>query len=258
MDNDRPSVGERFRIDPGEMKDRPRIEPPRFTTDNHRHRGFLGRWLIMGIFIVVGLTVLYVIFFNDDNGENAMTPERAGTSGVDAPISLAELESRLLRLENLVQIQAQQGVEESPGHSGDTARLEDRIRQVETALIDRFNIVMNSLDTLEDQVKALEGGDSGSSRNTAGRRPTASTVSGTSASGSASAAGSGAVVKKALKKKKTTTQVSAAARVEHVVTQGETLYSISRKYGVTLDALLEKNGLSRQDTLYVGAKLIIP
>lgn len=46
--------------------------------------------------------------------------------------------------------------------------------------------------------------------------------------------------------------------VEHVVVQGETLLSLSRQYGTTVLAIMNRNGLSQPDTIYVGTKLTIP
>jgi len=48
-----------------------------------------------------------------------------------------------------------------------------------------------------------------------------------------------------------------AAPLMHVVQSGETLFRISLKYGITVDALRAANGLAG-DTIYVGQSLIIP
>ena len=45
---------------------------------------------------------------------------------------------------------------------------------------------------------------------------------------------------------------------EHVVRGGETLSTIARDYGVTVDAIVEANALTDPDTLRVGQKLFIP
>jgi LysM repeat protein len=45
--------------------------------------------------------------------------------------------------------------------------------------------------------------------------------------------------------------------VTHVVAQGETLYSIARRYGTTVAAIQAINGL-RSTTIYVGQRLLIP
>jgi len=44
----------------------------------------------------------------------------------------------------------------------------------------------------------------------------------------------------------------------HVVQRGETLKSLARRYGVSIQALRKANGLSEHDLLRVGAALKIP
>ena len=45
---------------------------------------------------------------------------------------------------------------------------------------------------------------------------------------------------------------------QHVVAKGETLYSISRKYGITVNELCSKNNITQSQVLKVGQKLVIP
>ena len=45
--------------------------------------------------------------------------------------------------------------------------------------------------------------------------------------------------------------------ISHIVEKGDTLYSLSKKYGVSVDALRSANAISGSD-LYAGQKLIIP
>jgi LysM repeat protein len=44
----------------------------------------------------------------------------------------------------------------------------------------------------------------------------------------------------------------------HVVVAGDTLYSISLTYGVSVEAIMAANGLTDANTLVVGTQLIIP
>jgi LysM repeat protein len=44
----------------------------------------------------------------------------------------------------------------------------------------------------------------------------------------------------------------------HYVSWGETLFSIALRYGVTVQAIMDANGLSDPDRIYVGQRLIIP
>jgi len=44
----------------------------------------------------------------------------------------------------------------------------------------------------------------------------------------------------------------------HTIESGESLYTIARKYNVTAQAIMQANGISSPDKIYVGQKLIIP
>jgi len=44
----------------------------------------------------------------------------------------------------------------------------------------------------------------------------------------------------------------------HIVSRGETVYSISRQYNVSQDALMRQNSISDPSKLFVGMKLVIP
>ncbi|MBF0225497.1 MAG: LysM peptidoglycan-binding domain-containing protein [Desulfobacterales bacterium] len=43
----------------------------------------------------------------------------------------------------------------------------------------------------------------------------------------------------------------------HVVSGGETLFSISRKYGITIDDLLKMNKFNQKSDIYAGQKIIV-
>ncbi|XP_042484746.1 probable N-acetylmuramidase [Macadamia integrifolia] len=49
---------------------------------------------------------------------------------------------------------------------------------------------------------------------------------------------------------------ASSARTVEIV-KGDTLWGLSRKYGVSIDAIKEANGLTG-DTIYAGKKLVIP
>ena len=44
---------------------------------------------------------------------------------------------------------------------------------------------------------------------------------------------------------------------QHVVKKGETLYSIGRKYGLTVEQLRKKNNLDKNSVIFVGQKLTV-
>jgi LysM repeat protein len=51
---------------------------------------------------------------------------------------------------------------------------------------------------------------------------------------------------------------NASAGKTHVVAQGETLSSIARRYHVSVESLVKANHISKQATLRIGQKLLIP
>jgi membrane-bound lytic murein transglycosylase D len=54
------------------------------------------------------------------------------------------------------------------------------------------------------------------------------------------------------------TQRSAApSKVTHTVSSGETLFAISKKYGISVDELKSWNGIGSQNIISIGQKLVI-
>ena len=43
----------------------------------------------------------------------------------------------------------------------------------------------------------------------------------------------------------------------HVVQKGDTLWGISRKYWVSVERLVEMNGIRDRDRIYVGQKILV-
>src|SRR5688500_2101749 len=53
-------------------------------------------------------------------------------------------------------------------------------------------------------------------------------------------------------------QTQTTGEVTHIVQRGETIYSISRAYGVEMDAILIRNNIIDPNRITVGQRLIIP
>ena len=51
--------------------------------------------------------------------------------------------------------------------------------------------------------------------------------------------------------------VATAKPVYHTIRKGETFYSISKKYGLTVEKLQQMNNLKKGDTIYPGQKLLV-
>jgi LysM repeat protein len=49
-----------------------------------------------------------------------------------------------------------------------------------------------------------------------------------------------------------------AADPVYVVQRGDTLYSVARRYGTTVNAIVQANGLRNSNWIYVGQRLVIP
>ncbi|MEW6524403.1 MAG: LysM peptidoglycan-binding domain-containing protein [Bacillota bacterium] len=55
-----------------------------------------------------------------------------------------------------------------------------------------------------------------------------------------------------------TAGVALANQVKHVVQSGDTLYSLARRYGVSVDALIQVNNIKNPDRLSIGMELLVP
>ncbi len=44
----------------------------------------------------------------------------------------------------------------------------------------------------------------------------------------------------------------------HIVRRGDTLYSVARRYGTTVNAIVQANGLPNSNRIYVGQRLVVP
>ena len=44
----------------------------------------------------------------------------------------------------------------------------------------------------------------------------------------------------------------------YIVQEGDTLFGLSQEFGVSIEALMEENGIEDQNTLYVGLLITIP
>lgn len=52
--------------------------------------------------------------------------------------------------------------------------------------------------------------------------------------------------------------VEGADPTVYVVRRGDTLYSVARRYGTTVSAIMQANGLQNANRIYVGQRLVIP
>ena len=52
--------------------------------------------------------------------------------------------------------------------------------------------------------------------------------------------------------------VAEGANPVHVVRRGDTLYAVARRYGTTVNAIVQANGLPNSNRIYVGQRLVVP
>jgi hypothetical protein len=66
------------------------------------------------------------------------------------------------------------------------------------------------------------------------------------------------ILKKLLPKKETKPSITNPEQIVHVIKEGETLWLISKRYGISIDELAQANTLSKNKPLQIGKSLIIP
>ncbi|SPD73083.1 hypothetical protein PITCH_A1670026 [uncultured Desulfobacterium sp.] len=134
-----------------------------------------------------------------------------------------------------------------------------------------YEQIQNSIAQLSNQVKALEGSvatleQSGSSLSKElgkfNKQLGQLKASNAPAPVSNQAGAPSVVEKKAVVENRPVTENKAKPqaqpkRVYHEVKQGETLYSISQKYGVTIDQLFDLNNLPENNPISPGQKIIV-
>lgn len=57
---------------------------------------------------------------------------------------------------------------------------------------------------------------------------------------------------------KSTTKVASSSSKSHTMGKGDTLYSLSRKYGISVTALQKANNITNPNAIREGTKLVIP
>jgi hypothetical protein len=66
------------------------------------------------------------------------------------------------------------------------------------------------------------------------------------------------ILKKLLPKKETKLSITTPEQIVHVIKEGDTLWLISKRYGISIDELAQANTLSKNKPLQIGKSLIIP
>lgn len=211
------------------------IEYPDSMTfnDKRKFEYFMERFGIEGfsktevaLIVLAGFLVLLVIFFL------VFLP---GKSEKEDERKISRMESRLTAIEeklgrlDLIEQQLAMVAEQSAEKSKDVEIFMERSDRQEAAIAGQLNQLNQEINDLKKRNISADKTPSGAKQ----------------------------VPPAATQQKKTKTPATSKEKV-HTVSKGETLYSISRRYGVSVKALKELNRLSEKLLIYPGQKLKIP
>jgi LysM repeat protein len=229
--------------------------------------------------VAITFLAVMVILFSGTQSVESISESTEGNPTGDTVAMISLLEQRLERLEiTLAGISKKISTAQTypAGSETDMDVFAGRVERVENAMSTKFNIIADNIDKLDVQmadvvsrVRDLEKSRGGNSpaRQVSQARPssektnrksaetaTVSPVKTTYKSTTAQASDKKTALKKTTRK---ATKKAATPRVYHVVQKGDTFYSISKKYGITVAHLHKLNNFSKQPTIYPGDKLIV-
>ncbi|SMC71408.1 LysM domain-containing protein [Desulfocicer vacuolatum DSM 3385] len=277
MNEENSSIDERFRIDQHGMDDTPRPPNARYSRRKNNGNTSMKIVVVAGVVIVFLVVGLFFLFASDDPGSPLENSEAPPVEDGMTKISL--LEKRLDKLEiSLAEIsQKFSTIQSPPAASGtDLAVFTGRLDRVENSMSTKFNISTENIDKLDLQVaglldrmknlelkkgKSISGAQVSKTQTSYDNMVQKATDKAPVSSVTPTA--QTPTVKTGMKKmtfKKTAPKVikkATPSRVYHVVKKGETLYSISKKYGTTVANIHKLNHFSKQPTIYPGDKLIV-
>ncbi|GAB6909628.1 putative MltD1 [Desulfosarcina cetonica] len=195
------------------------LRPSGILSGNPIHYLYWG----LGIAVVIGVVLLVILIFS-------YSGEQAGAARIDA------LEQRLAKIEH--QLEKVDGVDEKVTHIWEQAKdfetFKTRFDRSEASTSLRMDHLAMSLDALQKKI------DTASRKvNQLAQVPTSRPPAKPSAT------------------VRSTTKKTAAAAKTHTVVAGDTLYSISRKYDLTVDQIRSLNKLKKENVIHVGQKLVV-
>lgn len=186
--------------------------------------------------------IIFFVFFQKPDKDNAQnnTPTTQGqplktenlttenlTDAASVPsASFNDLERRIKKLEQAL-IDAQV---ETVTNNNDPIR--ERVNRLETAFDVKFTTLIERMDSLEKKIANIK----------VPAKPVASTKK---------------VSPKSTSTSKPPAKTTSKAPMFHTVKKGETLYSIGRKYKISVAALQKLNGLKADSKIYPGMNLLI-
>jgi hypothetical protein len=188
--------------------------------------------------LLLTLIVFFVFFQRPDKAEHNTPASQSAQNKEIEPQSASfnDIEKRIEQLEKGMSISgdAEQNI--------NLTSLQDRVNRLETAFDVKFDSLADRMGSIEKQLTALNQ----KIANTGAAKQTTSTSS---------------VSKKAQTESKssvkTTSKTVSKAPMFHTVKKGETLYSIGRKYNISVPALQKLNKLTSESKIYPGMNILI-
>lgn len=201
-------------------------------TNMSKSGSFLNRnEYIMIILSALCLTLIIFYFFFRVSDSKVEGPGTTNDS-----IVLSELEKRLENIEKAVNSMVK---DDSQVHTTSSVKpLAARVTRLETAFTVKFESLTEKLESIEKKLALLE-------------RKIKTTGKGASVSKTKPKSKKSSSSIKVSKKKAT------KAPIFHTVKKGDTFYSISKKYKISVDKLLKLNKMTKKDKIYPGTNLII-
>lgn len=187
---------------------------------------------IMIILSALCLTLIIFYFFFKTSDSDSDTVHRGADSA-----ALISLEKRIENIEQILETFVNKNADSSSSNKG-VDPLDARLTRLETAFTVKFESLTEKVGAIEKQVASLNKTRTVSRKKSYASKPKSVSKKKTSSV-------------KVSKKKATKTAIL------HTVKKGETFYSISRKYNISISKLLKLNKMTKKDKIYPGTNLIV-
>lgn len=184
--------------------------------------------MVMGGLIILGALAFFV-WTPFKNKTNTPDPALEATKALEAKV--LQLEQSLATINEKLQVSS-------------TDEIKARLDKIESSAFQR-------IDALEQKTEQLSANISSARKQVAASEPKPV------AEKQKDSVKKKQVVKKNVQAKQSNTSTAKTKSATHLVKSGETAYSVSKKYGMTVDELKRMNSLGSSNTIVPGQKLIV-
>jgi LysM repeat protein len=191
---------------------------------------------------LVATIVVFFVFFKSSGPKTQSLPGLSPESGSSG--SYIDLEKRIQVIESVLERLQPEGSGALGGASSlpaELAPLQQKVQRLETSVSVKLDSLIERMGKMESQIRTLNKKSSAAAR---------------VVKASAPAKTSKKTATKTLVKK-TTKKPAKKAPMVHTVQKGETLWSISQKYKISVASLRKLNDLSSDATIYPGTNILV-